>query len=60
MMIVKRRNNLSGFPLTGLSLGPLGVLTSSGCRDTSDTIPFNDKNAFEKVKLAMLTLQRET
>ena len=57
---MKRRNFLTSLPLAGLTLGHYGVITTSGSMDDPEDSLFNKKNTIEKVKLAMLSLQRAT
>ena len=58
--MMKRRNFLTSLPLAGLTLGHYGVITTSGSMDDPEDSLFNKKNTIEKVKLAMLSLQRAT
>jgi rhamnogalacturonyl hydrolase YesR len=52
-MMMKRRNFLTSLPLAGLTLGNYEVITTSGSM-------VNNKSTIEKVKLAMLSMQRAT
>jgi unsaturated rhamnogalacturonyl hydrolase len=58
--MMKRRNFLTSLPLAGLTLGNYGVVAARGSMDDSDASLFNKKSAIEKVKLAMLSMQRAT
>jgi unsaturated rhamnogalacturonyl hydrolase len=57
---MKRRNFLTRVPIAGISLGLSGSIWGS-CRNQQEKISSNEgKNIMEKVKLAMLSLQRAT
>jgi unsaturated rhamnogalacturonyl hydrolase len=59
-MMMKRRNFLTSLPLAGLTLGNFKVITTSGSTDNHDASMVNNKSTIEKVKLAMLSMQRAT
>jgi rhamnogalacturonyl hydrolase YesR len=59
-MMMKRRNFLTSLPLAGLTLSAYGTITTSGSGDISDDPLINNKSTIEKVKLAMLSMQRAT
>jgi unsaturated rhamnogalacturonyl hydrolase len=57
---MKRRNFLAHVPMAGISLGMTGSFLGSCTNPDNKDIPFQDKNISEKVKLAMLSMQRAT
>jgi rhamnogalacturonyl hydrolase YesR len=59
-MMMKRRSFLTSLPLAGLTLGNYGIVAASGSLGNPDASPLNKNTAIEKVKLAMLSMQRAT
>ena len=57
---MKRRNFLTGLPLTGLTLDNYGFFTPSRSLANPDVSHVNNKSTVEKVKRAMLSMQRAT
>ena len=58
--MMKRRSFLTSLPLAGLTLGNYGIVAASGSLGNPDASPLNKNTAIEKVKLAMLSMQRAT
>jgi rhamnogalacturonyl hydrolase YesR len=59
MIMMKRRNFLTSLPIAGVTLGSYEAVITSSSQDNSDDSKFN-KSTLEKVKRAMLSMQRAT
>jgi rhamnogalacturonyl hydrolase YesR len=57
---MKRRNFLTSLPLAGLTLSKYETITSNTIINNSNDSIFNNENTVEKVKRAMLSMQRAT
>jgi unsaturated rhamnogalacturonyl hydrolase len=58
--LMKRRSFLSALPMAGIAAGALSPFTGIMARLTSEDELWKNKNNMEKVKLAMLSMQRAT
>lgn len=57
---MKRKNFLMSIPLTGLAIGMPGVLSATSFTRSKYGEPFSEMSTLDKVKMAMLTMQRAT
>jgi len=57
---MKRRNFLVGLPMAGLTIGRAEAILTGGSDPTTEDPPFMKNRTIEKVKMAMLAMQRAT
>ena len=55
---MQRRNFIASLPVAGFALTHGGSVTTNDTNDSNNTSPPNNKNTIEKVKRAMLSMQR--